>query len=288
MDKYELVIFQKVYEAEDLKLAEKIKKSNKKVVFDLCDNHFAYPNTTPDYIERINCLKAMIDIADAISVSTAELAKLIQHPFVHIIDDAIDIPPTSFKTQSLFRLKRALSGKTRALNLVWFGNAGLQNPPFGLIDLSMVIPHLEALNKQHLISLSIISSSKELADKYVGKPSFPVSYYPWDRSTFSSIFRLHDICIIPVNLNSFTLCKTNNRLVLSLLLGVPVIADEIPSYSEFKEFVLFSNWEENLLKYASNQDLMRKHVLEGQRYIQAKYCREHTVRQWLNLINAVF
>ena len=59
----------------------------------------------------------------------------------------------------------------------------------------------------------------------VAKLSFATRYLEWRLDTFAQIFRRQDVCIIPVALNPFTACKTNNRLVLSLLMGLPGIAD---------------------------------------------------------------
>jgi hypothetical protein len=72
----------------------------------------------------------------------------------------------------------------------------------------------------------------------------------WDSyESFCERFRQHDICILPINLNPYTRCKSNNRLALSLLLGVPVVADTIPSYEEFERYCLLDNWHENLRTY---------------------------------------
>lgn len=114
----------------------------------------------------------------------------------------------------------------------------------------------------------------------MAKVSFPARYYEWRLDTFAQIFRRQDVCIIPVALNPFTACKTNNRVVFSLLMGVPVIADNIPSYEEFRDFVLFSDWTNSLRTYAAHPELRRQHVRAGQRYIQSKYNQERVVSQW--------
>ena len=168
----------------------------------------------------------------------------------------------------------------RPLRIVWYGNAGSESPPFGLIHLPRVLPHLEALNAQTPLELTVISNSEELFRKYLGKVSFPVRYYEWNHDTFPRIFRRQDVCIIPVAANPFTVCKTNNRLVLSLIMGVPVIADAIPSYEEFRDFVLFSDWPNSLRAYAADKKLRRQHVRRAQRYIRSKYNKERVVSQW--------
>jgi hypothetical protein len=76
-------------------------------------------------------------------------------------------------------------------------------------------------------------------------------------------------------------------LVLSLLLDVPVVADKIPSYEEFSQFVLFSDWENNLRKYAGNSQLRQQHIKHGQEYILAKYNQNRVVSQWSNLFQTL-
>ena len=143
-----------------------------------------------------------------------------------------------------------------------------------------MLPHLEALNGQTPVELTVISNSEELLRKYLGKVFLPVRYYAWSRDIFQRIFTRQDVCVIPIASNPFTVCKSNNRLVPSLLMGIPVIADEIPSYEESRDFVLFSDWQNSLRIYASNKELRRQHVQEGQRYIRSKYNKQRVVSQW--------
>jgi hypothetical protein len=279
---YELVIFQKAYDEESIMLAKSLTGRGVKTVFDLSDNHFYNPDDLPALRKRAARLCRMIETVDAVSVSTPELGKLIKHEDCVVIDDVVDAPQSNAVLSALSNLRERLRNISSAwpLRVVWYGNAGAENPPFGLIDLPRALPHLEALNTQTPVELTIISNSEELFRKYLGKVSFPVRYYEWSHDTFPRIFRRQDLCIIPVASNPFTVCKTNNRLVLSLLMGVPVVADEIPSYGEFRDFVLFSDWQNSLRAYAADQELRRQHVLRGQRYIRAKYNKGRVVSQW--------
>jgi glycosyltransferase involved in cell wall biosynthesis len=146
--------------------------------------------------------------------------------------------------------------------------------------LRRVLPALEELHRELPLSLSVISNSVSLFEKYTAGAGVPLVYHEWDRESFPHLFRRHDVCVLPVNVNPLTVCKTNNRLVLSLLLGVPVVADRIPSYEEFGDFVLFSDWRENLRRYALDPGLRRRHVRRGREYIRSKYNRERVVAQW--------
>ena len=279
VESYELVIFQKTCDEESIALAAALNRRGAKTAFDLCDNHFYNPDSLPVLRERAERLRRMLATVDTVSVSTPELAKLIEGSCV-VIDDAIEEPQSNGVQAGDQCLKERDVSSSGALRLVWYGGAGSESPPFGLVDLPRVFPHLEALNAEIPLELTVISNSEELFRKYVANVSFPVRYCEWQLDTFARVFQPHDVCIIPVALNPFTACKTNNRLVLSLLMGVPVIADSIPSYAEFRDFVLFSNWPESLQTYASAPELRRQHVQAGQRYIQSKYNKERVVAQW--------
>lgn len=289
IEKYQVVVFQKLYDESTIDLVKLLKNKGVTTVFDLCDNHFYYRLDDPvALVKRQEKLQKMIDIVDVISVSTPELKKLISSKTDKIpivIDDALEPPKINIFAREYLSLKKRLSKRRKNyFKVIWYGNAGTENPPYGMIDLLKVLPALEQLNREIPIKLSVISNSVDRFQQYTSSAKIPVKYYNWQLSTFPYIFSQHDLCIIPVSLNDLTRCKTNNRLVLSLLLGVPVIADKIPSYEEFDKFVLFSNWETNLRHYAQNTLLRQQHTREGQEYILAKYNRNRVASQWSDLL----
>ncbi|HEV3365572.1 MAG TPA: glycosyltransferase, partial [Acidimicrobiia bacterium] len=109
----------------------------------------------------------------------------------------------------------------------------------------------------------------------------------WSTRTFRSIMNRADICLLPISLNPFTACKTSNRVVTSLTLGVPVVADLIPSYEEFVPYILVSNWEQHLERYASSRELRQQHVREGQEFIARRFAPEAIAEQWTSVFRRV-
>lgn len=292
LDRYKLVVFQKLYDAENIELATRLKSKGVKTVFDLCDNHFYYQLDNPSALaERTNRLQKMLDCVDAISVSTPELKKLIDAKTDKasvVIDDAIDIPQINLLGSSYLKVKNTFRKmSSNSLNLVWYGSAGTENPRCGMIDLAEILPVLEKVHRQIPLKLTIISNSEVLFNKYFSAVSFPVRYHKWKLFSFPYVFGNNDVCLLPVNLNPFTKVKTNNRLVLSLLLNVAVIADRLPSYEEFGEFVLFSDWKENLLKYATNPLLREEDVRKGKQYIMSKYDNKKIAAQWTSFFQTL-
>ena len=291
-EQYRIVIFQKQYDWQSIELVKSLKKKGVTTIFDLCDNHFYYQLDNPAArSERSKRLQQMLDLVDKISVSTPELKKLIYSKTGKIpvvIDDAIAIPSISVIGKAYIKLAKILGKKTKnSLSLVWYGNAGTEHPPYGMIDLARIIPYLEKLNREIPLNLTVISNSKPMFERYFSSAKFSVKYCSWKLRAFPYLFSPHDVCLIPVNLNSHTKYKTNNRLVLSLLLNVAVIADKIPSYQEFDKFVLFTDWEMNLRKYAFNPSLRQHHVERGKEYILSNYNQDRVVSQWSTLFRTL-
>jgi hypothetical protein len=272
---YEVVVFQKAYSAEDRQLALRLRARGARVVLDLCDNHLFVPPDRPEFRGRADLLRAMIDACDDITVCTSELAKWVQRP-THVIDDALDeVSRGRRNLLSLFDRWRKSQ-----LRLVWFGTAGMESPAFGLIDLARLLPELNALNTTLPLQLTVISNSREAYHKHLIGARFSVRYHEYKTRSFQRLFRRADVCLIPVTPNPFTLCKTLNRPALSLLLGVPVVADAIPSYEELRPFICVGGWREHLTRYAADSSLRQRHVEEGQRYLRCRYTAERVVSQW--------
>ncbi len=293
---YQLVVFQKAYEPKDLILAEELKSQGTKIVLDLCDNHFYNPYNLKDYIEKEKRMSKMIELADAVTVATPELGKLISHPQVMVIDDIIYFYPLSWQGSLRSKFRRWRNYASNEFRVVWFGNSklakvyereGIKTAPSGLSIISKAIPALEKLHREQPVRLTVISNSKQHFERETKGVSFPAVYHEWEISSFPILFQENDTCIIPFDINPFTICKTNNRMAASLSLGVSVIADKIPSYAEFSEFALFENWEENLRTYATNKKLRQQHVEQGGKYVRRTYNKQRAIDQWSALFKLV-
>lgn len=294
-NQYQLVVFQKAYTQKDLVLAKKLKQQGTKIVIDLCDNHFYNPYNFPDYQEREARILQMIELADAVTVATSELKKLITAQEAVVIDDIIYWFPPSLWNQVKSKLG-LIREKNDYFRVVWFGSSqlakifakeGIDEAPSGLTIISKVLPALENIHRDIPVQLSVISNSRQHFERETKKVSFPVQYHEWDLHKFSLIFKQQHVCIIPFDFNPFTICKTNNRLATSLNLFVPVVADMIPSYEEFSDFVFFADWENSLRTYATNENLRQQHIQSGHQYIKNKYNKQRAVEQWSALFKQI-
>jgi len=292
IDSYKLVIFQKGHvNEEDFDIAVSLKRRGVKTVLDICDNDFYNPNFHPGPQRKVENLKRMIEAVDLVSVSTETLGNVVNQFFedkkIAVIDDALERLDDNFLIRSYFRAKNLLNrSRSNLFKIVWYGNNRKEpndGSCSGIIDIPKIIPSLESLNSKIPISLMVISSSKDLFRQFLSGVSFHTEYQQWNQKSFPYFFKQNDLCIIPISIDPFTVCKTNNRVMLSLLMGVPVIADKIPSYEEFADFILFSNWDETLHKYAFDSVLRRNHVEAGKAYILSNYGKDRVVSQYSSL-----
>jgi hypothetical protein len=281
MAHYRVVVFQKAYTPNDLDIADHLRGLGIRTLFDLCDNHLFVPPNRPEFRDRSDRLRCMIDRVDAVSVATPELGKIIDRPS-RVIDDALDDVPVDWWS-SVRAVGRRWWGR-RPLRLIWFGNAGEMSPPFGMIDLARLQPVLEAAHARLPLSLTVISNSAEAFERLFAGARFPIYYHEWVTARFVRLIRRHHVCLIPVNVNPYTVCKTVNRLALTLLLGVPAIADWIPSYDELRDWAFFGNWDESLATLGADPTSGRRQVREAQAYLRMKYTPERVVRQWSDVL----
>jgi hypothetical protein len=284
----DVVIFQKAYTAVDLEMARRCRDAGIATLFDLCDNHFEGTEGHPERGERTDRLRRMLDLVDTVTTSTPELAEVIARPDSKIIDDALDTWPLGWHGQvrglaSELRFRLGGTGRTR---LLWFGHVGVDHPRFGMIDLADRLPLLVEFSRRHDVELTVVSNSREAFDKYFRAVPFPVHYLEWKLWLLPAIARTHNVCLIPLQRNPFTVCKTSNRLVQALRLGLPVIADSIPSYLEFGPFVSLDDWLEGLARIVANPSATAAQVKAGQAYIRKRFDRDGWVLQWRGALAA--
>lgn len=275
---YDCVIFQKPYGPADLELAERLAAKGVKVIVDVYDNLFHNPEGLAKVDERAERLRRMIDLADAVTVSVAGLIDCVAaRAPSFVVNDAVD----DFEP-------RAPHGVHAPVRVVWFGNSASPGQPFGMYFLGAVLPGLERLSHDIPVELTVISNSRALYDQLVAPARLTTRYVEWKLRRFARAFSRNDVCVLPIESNPLTSHKSNNRLVIALQLGVPVIASPIPSYLEFGEWILFEGWEEHVGRYATEADLRAAHVTGAQAYLREAYGPRRVVSDWEQPLRALF
>lgn len=266
----DVVVFQKAYGERQLASAARLRQKGTAVVFDLCDNHFHNPDRDPVLAERASRLRRMLELADLVTVSTPTLARLVEHPNVIVVDDAVEAVPPAPDLPPADRLPR----------LVWFGSAGSPQAGYGMTDLSLILEELKAVSERCPFELVVVSNSEAAFATHVGGSRFPARYVPWSADSASRELWAADIALLPVTANPFTVCKTSNRVVTALLHGTAVVAGRIPSYEEYAPFIRFEHWAENVEAYLADPKQRAADVAAAQRYIAGRFAPGHLTAQW--------
>jgi len=220
----------------------------------------------------------MLEVADVVTVPSEELARHLPVPAV-VVRDGIAPPPGWSRFYGPLLPRRG-----ECVEIAWYGMAGSGRAPSGMRDLLQIAPVLERLSGEFPLRLTVISNSREAWEKEIRPLGLPTRYLEWgSHGRFCGLLPRHDLCLIPVNRNPYTLCKSNNRLALSLYLGVPVVADAIPSYREFEPFCVLDDWEGGLRRYLGSAEARQADAAAGQQYVRERYGVERAAADWWSL-----
>jgi hypothetical protein len=137
------------------------------------------------------------------------------------------------------------------------------------------------------VTLSVISNSRDVFGEVFGDWTMPVHYIDWSAHTFFAALELHDIAVIPIDVNEFTAVKTNNRIALSLNLGLGVVADSIPSYRVFADCAFLDNWEPGLRAYIEKPQLVQEHVRQARKLIRDQFSIGVIAGRWKSLFESI-
>jgi hypothetical protein len=295
--KPDVLILSKRYDRASVAFALGLKAQyGTKLVLDICDNHFYSEFSTPKWMARAQMLRDAITAVDHVVCSTRALANLVQAEVenkasISIIGDAAEEPfiPNAFEKfvhlpaeLALWNLRRKirLSGVATGRRLVWFGNHGSANASGGMDDLLLIKDALTSHHANGNIFLTVISNSKTKYEAIFSDYGVTSAYLNWNCGTFSRALQLHDIVLIPVNKNSFSICKTNNRVATAFKHGLSVAATAIPAYTTFADSACLDDWFNGLGGLMSNKEQRSIKIAKGCVLLDKEYSLAVITGQW--------
>lgn len=270
----DVLVLSKRYDPTSLAHALELKRRfGTRLYLDLCDNHFFFKGDSPDASRRAAELDATVRAVDHVIVSTAYLAEVIRtrpgvSTTVSVIEDLVELPRTGrlldpvLHPLSYIDCRRLRTWLVRVApdvkhRLIWFGNHGGGFADSGMNDLRLIRPVLDELHTHEKISLTIISNSREKYRELVMDWSVPTYYLEWNETFISTALRLHGVSVIPISRNPFTFAKSPNRVETSLVHGLGVVADRIPSYDKYQDAIYLDCWQDGLLALISGSGTCR-------------------------------
>ncbi|MEI9964322.1 MAG: hypothetical protein WDM92_06090 [Caulobacteraceae bacterium] len=216
--RYAAVVFCKAYGREDQALARRLRDAGKRVILDLCDDHFHNPRNLPKYRAARADLLAMIALADRVTCSTPVLARSVK--LAAGLAQAPAVAPDAFEQAPV-----AAGPPTpldRPARLLWFGRHGSPNAEAGMADLLLIRAALAEAYGKRPFELVVCSDSRPLFEQLFDPFPVPARYVDWTPDSFAIELARADGVLIPLSDNPFVAAKTHNRLTLALSAGVPV------------------------------------------------------------------
>jgi len=188
--KYEVVVYQKVYEVEHAKIFDGIK------ILDVCD---------PDYIDAKIPFMEMVELMDVVTVSTEQLRKTIQAwtkvPVV-VVADRHDLD--TFKGRKVH--------KRKAKEVCWFGYS--QN--------SKALKSLKVYLIKYNLGISIISNEPISICEGEVDATIKERYTKWELATVNDEVMKSDFVVMPGSRDPNSRFKSNNKTINAQILGMPV------------------------------------------------------------------
>ena len=293
---YDAVIFSKSFGSEAQQIARDVQAAGGSVIFDICDNIFE-GKASPKRRRKIAQLRVMLELADVITISTPQLAAqlIAQAPEIEgrcrIIPDVLETmagagrTPRPAEARELARLDAFLARHEGALHCVWFGKS--QGSLSGFAHIGKAVAELRRFAGRHPVTLTIISNARWRYWLTGYWRKIPVHYMPWSLATFDTALRAHDVAIVPLARNGYTIGKTINRPATAIAAGLGVIADAIDSYEELRPFIALDDWQGGLERYHARPAGQDPDIAAAHAHLLSRYDRTVVGAQWEALLAEV-
>jgi hypothetical protein len=287
---YRTLVFSKSLTREGLHTAQQARLHGCRVIYDLCDNLYdSQPGRR--LADRLCVLEEFFRIADLVVLSTPVLRAqmLDRHPGLAsrslVIPDALEPEggtPGWLGRWQLGRLRGFLGRYPGALHCVWFGKN--QGQVAGLDHAQSAVEQLEAFGRAHPVTFTVISNQRSAYKSASRAWRIPHHYLPWSPATFAPALRAHQVALIPVRRNAYTVGKSINRPATAIMAGLGVVGDSIDSYEELQRFVMFDRWQEGLCYYADNPPARDARLAEARAYLADRYGIGRIAQLWQEVL----
>jgi hypothetical protein len=241
------------------------KNKNIKIFIDYTDHHLGFDGKLRIFYE------SSLKLTDCIITPSDHLKILLKDYFskeIFVIPDPLEVPVLSPKI-------------SKTNGILWFGHAS---------NIKYLINFLEEFPKTHeVFKLIVVSNDAGLntlaKHRFQNKIRLKASLQKWSLKSLIEASKISDICIIPSDRNDPRKSGvSSNRLITSLALGLPTVAEIMPSYAEFSKY-FFNIRSNSLLETMSNSSSagFRKLISKAQQKIIPKFLPPVIAQQWIEL-----
>lgn len=286
-----------------LGLVESATSRGTAVFLDLCDDLLA-----ADHIENVSGLNkfyfnAIAPVLAGVTVPSAVMAERLEAyfseqrgstPSIHVVPD---IAETWENYSAAFQ---AVSGNepdplpdlpegdalTAAKQVVWFGGNGKTNSKAEVFGLKRYLKALKSVHDDIPLELVVIGDSEPVYRGLVENCGFPTRYVAWSAPALYSELARADVALLPSSEDGLGSIKSNNRVLLALAAGVPVVTEKSGAIAEFEEALFLGRAADSLRNCIgpSKARKLPKRMRAAQRAL-ARYTPNRVGRIWAGLLS---
>lgn len=263
----DIVVFSKSFDRRNELLAESFKQAGRRLVFDICDNHFDHPQHGPHF-------RRMVQLADVLVASTQTMAEIIRVTTGRT-SVVIGDPVEGTRGAARFQPDGAM------LKCLWFGH------PINLDSMFASLPALQTAAARYPIDLNVVTAPIPGLTDQLNEwncnhaDGLRLRLTQWSPVNVQHGLQAADMVLIPSLTNSTKQVKSPNRLIESIWAGRLTLAYPLPSYLEFDGFsCLHENLGVALEVAMLAPNAHHERIVAGQQYIDTCYRPEHIARQW--------
>lgn len=211
--RYDVVVFQKVFDWKARILAAKLRKKGTKILLDLNVNYF---DDVSSYIktEQRRDLERFLDFCDGVICATREVAicarKNTRLP-VWVVEESIH--------QKYFNATKQPRNPPRIF--VWSGYSCKAKELYHIKEV------LSDMGKKFDFSICVIAEKNPA----LHIPNVPVRFIKYDEKNIVRLLQKGDVFLAPRDLSdSYNRCHTFTKIGVAMALGIPAVASPVPSY----------------------------------------------------------
>lgn len=240
----DIFLFSKCLDARAIVLSGILKKAGKIVGVDFFDDYFSQLNDSR-FVYIRQWLRAMSPFTNFAMASTPGMLEAVK-PYLspkcaeHILNDPFGtFEPTALA--DLIDRKIERTRQRREIRVGWFGIG--DNPHFavGIDDLFAYGGMLSALgNSGYRVLLRVLTNSRAMGPRKLEKLArLPVSCEvdEWSESRERALIADSLLCFLPVNAQNFSIVKSLNRGITTLVNGAQILSAGFPLYQSLSPFV---------------------------------------------------
>ena len=276
LSKYDIgdaVIFSKSFNQNNEQFAAHVRDLHKLVICDFCDFDFSTPGPLRDH------LKNMSTLAHRLVAGSDALADIVAETLNTVRPTVVSDP---YEGQAGVPAFSPMAGRLR---LAWYGHA------YNLQDLFDVLSPLAELGNEFQQDLRVVcelipefQEAFTAANKNFGD-CLVLEFMEWSVEAVMRALAECDLAIIPSTNTGKKRAKTSNRVVEALRAGRLAVANKVPAYLAFADFIrLDTNIAEGVRWAATHPTEVKARIIEGQKYVAAKHSPTAIAGKWAEIL----